>query len=164
MHDKQLHGGKKTNLTKLAKGGYCGGGKMKAKKYNTGGELPQDKTDRIAREENKADRELVTKPARAVVEGVKRMYNAATGKGAKDFEPKTFTKAMGGPDDSGWEKYSQYTATDAVTTPVGGADAEMRPLNMGKKSKAYKASDFKQGGKVRGCGCAVKGKTKGRMV
>ena len=29
MHDKQLHGGKKTNLTKLKSGGYCGGGKMK---------------------------------------------------------------------------------------------------------------------------------------
>jgi hypothetical protein len=39
MHDDQLHGGKKTNLTKLKTGGYCGGGKMKAKKYATGGSV-----------------------------------------------------------------------------------------------------------------------------
>ena len=39
MHDKQLHGGKKTDLAKLKAGGYCGGGKMKAKKYASGGSV-----------------------------------------------------------------------------------------------------------------------------
>lgn len=35
MHDDQLHGGKKTNLMALKKGGMCGGGM--AKKYAKGG-------------------------------------------------------------------------------------------------------------------------------
>ena len=35
MHDTQLHGGKKTNLKALKKGGMCGGGM--AKKYAKGG-------------------------------------------------------------------------------------------------------------------------------
>jgi hypothetical protein len=35
MHDKQMHGGKKTDLAKLKKGGMCSGGK--AKKYEGGG-------------------------------------------------------------------------------------------------------------------------------
>lgn len=35
MHDDQLHGGKKTDLKGLKKGGMCGGGT--AKKYARGG-------------------------------------------------------------------------------------------------------------------------------
>jgi hypothetical protein len=35
MHDKQLHGGKKTDLAALKKGGMCSGGK--AKKMAKGG-------------------------------------------------------------------------------------------------------------------------------
>lgn len=46
MHEKQLHGGKKSDLTKLKKGGMCGmcsGGKTK--KYEEGGsvkDVPED--------------------------------------------------------------------------------------------------------------------------
>jgi hypothetical protein len=39
MHDDQLHGGKKTNLAKLKKGGMCGGGM--SKKYASGGKVAQ---------------------------------------------------------------------------------------------------------------------------
>ena len=39
----------------------------KMKKYAAGGELPQDMVDRMAREENEADRELIMSPARAGV-------------------------------------------------------------------------------------------------
>ena len=35
MHDKQMHGGKKTDLATLKKGGMCSGGK--AKKMASGG-------------------------------------------------------------------------------------------------------------------------------
>lgn len=45
MHDKQMHGGKKTDLATLKKGGMCSGGK--AKKYEEGGmtmvkDVPED--------------------------------------------------------------------------------------------------------------------------
>lgn len=152
----------------------------KAKRYNKGGELPQAMVDRMAREENEADRELVAKPARAVAEGAKKMYRAATGKGAKGFTPRTSLHNLG--DDLG---IGESQDTSAVRSPVGdepnlpGFGTAIRPLNMGKKSKAPKAADYvekdkkegvvrgseyKKGGKVRGCGIAQKGLTKGRMV
>jgi hypothetical protein len=156
---------------------------MKAKRYAEGGELPQDLVDRLARESNKSDKELVTKPARAVAEGVRSMYRAATGKDpktgekSKPFQPRTYVDFDGG-----------HTPSETVQSPVGGkpgdGSANMRSLNMGKKSKAsstadYKKydeergtmtnKDFKKGGSVssaskRGDGCAIKGKTRGRMV
>lgn len=155
----------------------------KMKKYAEGGELPQAMVDRMAREENKADRELVTKPARAIAEGAKKMYNAATGKGAKDFTPRTSLHNLG--DDLG---IGESQDTTAVKSPVGdapnlpGFGTAVRPLNMGKKSKAPKAADYaakdkkegvlrgseyKAGGSVktssaskRADGCAVRGKTR----
>jgi hypothetical protein len=128
-------------------------------------ELPQDLTDRIAREENQADRELVTKPARAVMDAARKIGDTLTGKGAKDFEPKRFDKSTGYVDTEGNEITYKSPATDAVRTPVGGPGAEMRSLNMGKKSGAYKTSDFKKGGKVssaskRADGCCIRGKTR----
>jgi hypothetical protein len=142
-------------------------------------ELPQAMVDRMAREENEADRELVAKPTRAVAEGVKKIYRAATGKDpktgekSKPFQPRTYVDFDGG-----------HTPSESVQSPVGGkpgdGSANMRSLNMGKKSKAsstedYKKydeergtmtnKDFKKGGKVssaskRADGCAIRGKTK----
>jgi hypothetical protein len=43
MHEAQLHGGKKSDMSKLKKGGMCSGGK--AKKYVEGGsvkDVPED--------------------------------------------------------------------------------------------------------------------------
>ena len=166
MHDKQEHKGEKTDLSKLKRGGrskkevgtvkkYCGG--KSVKKMSDGkstGELPQDLTDRLAKESNKEDRELITKPARAIAGAAKQMYDAATGKGAKDYEPKKFGKDTAYiVDDYGNDTGSYGPSTGAVTSPVGGPDNEIRSLNMGKKSKAPKASDFnerifkKRGGK-----------------
>lgn len=128
-------------------------------------ELPQDLTDRLAREENEADRELVAKPARAVMGAARKMAGALTGKDAKDFEPKSFDKSTGYLDTAGNEVTYKSPAYDAVRSPVGGPGAEMRSLNMGKKSGAYKTSDFKSGGKVssaskRADGCCIRGKTR----
>jgi hypothetical protein len=39
MHESQLHGGKKSNLTALKKGGMCGG--SMSKKYASGGKVAQ---------------------------------------------------------------------------------------------------------------------------
>jgi hypothetical protein len=137
----------------------------KMKKYAEGGELPQAMVDRMAREENKADRELVTKPARAIAEGAKKMYNAATGKGAEDFEPAKRTRATGYTDEDGTPQRQTKAPTDAVTSPVGGRGNEVRSLNMGKKAKKEGFDDFKAGGKVssaskRADGCCVRGKTR----
>ena len=151
----------------------------KVKRYAEGGELPQAMVDRMARKENEETRELVTKPARAVAEGVRSMYRAATGKDpktgekSKPFQPRTYVDFDGG-----------HTPSEAVQSPVGGkpgdGSANMRSLNMGKKSKAsstedYKKydeergtmtnKDFKKGGKVssaskRADGCAIRGKTR----
>jgi hypothetical protein len=139
------------------------------KKYAQGGELPQAMVDRMKREENKEDRELVAKPARAIAGAAKRMYDAATGKDAKDFEPKKLKAEVGGLSGSDSKNKGTYTADRAVSSPVGGEGSEIRSLNMGKKSKATKVEEFKKGGMIgsaskRADGCAIKGKTKGRMV
>jgi hypothetical protein len=137
----------------------------KMKKYAEGGELPQDLTDRLAREDNKATRELVTKPARAVMERAKKMAGTLTGKGAKDFEPAKRTRATGYTDEDGTPQREIKAPTDAVTSPVGGRGNEVRSLNMGKRAQKEGFDDFKAGGKVssaskRADGCAIRGKTR----
>ena len=128
-------------------------------------ELPQAMVDRMAREENEADRELVAKPARAIAGAAKRMYDAATGKDAKDFEPAKRTRATGYTDADGTPQRETKAPTDAVTSPVGGRGNEVRSLNMGKKTQKEGFDDFKKGGKVssaskRADGCAIRGKTR----
>jgi hypothetical protein len=128
-------------------------------------ELPQAMVDRMAREENEADRELVAKPARAIAGAAKRMYDAATGKDAKDFEPAKRTRATGYTDEDGTPQRETKAPTDAVTSPVGGRGNEVRSLNMGKKTQKEGFDDFKKGGKVssaskRADGCAIRGKTR----
>jgi hypothetical protein len=136
------------------------------KKYAEGGELPQAMVDRMKRKENEEDRELVAKPARAAVDAAKRMYDAATGKDAKDFEPKKIKGEVGAlASTEGKGKGFKYVADRAAFSPVGGEGSELRSLNMGKKSKAVKAEEFKKGGKVssaskRADGCAIRGKTR----
>lgn len=61
----------------------CGGGGMK--KYQAGGSVvkdPQALTDRIAREENAQDRELVMGPLRSLKNLAVKGYNKLTGQGA----------------------------------------------------------------------------------
>jgi hypothetical protein len=128
-------------------------------------ELPQAMVDRMKREENREDRELVTKPARAIAGAAKRMYDAATGKDAKDFEPAKRTRATGYTDEDGTPQREIKAPTDAVTSPVGGRGNEVRSLNMGKKAQKEGFDDFKKGGKVssaskRADGCAIRGKTR----
>lgn len=115
MHDKQLHGGKKTDLTKLKSGGYCGGGKMK--KYAEGGSIFQDLKDKVmgTEEQNKAAAERMKK--------------------------------------------EDAKSPDTVQAKVNRMIDKVKTVEKKKGGVVYKS-----GGSVRGCGCAVKGKTKGRMV
>ena len=95
---------------------------------------------------------------RAIAEEV-RAEKDKDRKSNKDFEPK----------DTNYGPGPGFEDRDAVRSPVGGSigsGAEMRSLNMGKKSKASKASsDYKKGGMVssaskRADGCAIRGKTR----
>ena len=127
---------------------------------------PDDIVADIDRRQNKEDRELITKPARAIVGAAKQMYDAATGKGAKDFEPAKRTRATGYTDEDGIPQRETKAPTDAVTSPVGGRGNEVRSLNMGKKAQKEGFDDFKKGGSVRSSasaradGCAIRGKTR----
>lgn len=98
MHDKQSHEGEKTDLSKLKKGGrskkevgtvkkYCGGKSVKkmADGKSTGPvveettvvkPLPQDITDKIAQEENKADAAIIPNAIQAVKSAGKKAYKA----------------------------------------------------------------------------------------
>ena len=101
MHDKQEHKGEKTDLSKLKRGGrskkevgtvkkYCGG--KSVKKMSDGkstGELPQDLTDRIAREENEADAAIIPNTINKVKEIGKSVVNSVQenlAQGAKEHQ------------------------------------------------------------------------------
>jgi hypothetical protein len=142
----------------------------KMKKFADGGELPQDKTDRIAREENEDDKKLLRKIAGAglaVPAGLAGVILSAH-------------PDMPGPIDSA--KLGAKTVYHSITGNKKGeenalneAKAAMkrdknveRKYNTGETTNAA-GDSYKKGGKVssaskRADGCAVRGKTKGRMV
>jgi hypothetical protein len=112
MHDKQLHGGKKTDLAKLKKGGMCKG-------YAEGGSIFQDLKDKVmgTKEQNeKAKKEMAVQDAKS---------------------------------------------PDTVQAKVNRMIDKVKPV---EKKKGGMCKGYAAGGKVRGCGMATKGLTKGRMV
>jgi len=121
---------------------------------------PDEIVAEIDRRQNEEDKDLLPRAGRAIAGSVKKVYDAATGKDAKDFEPKTVN-----------DEHIMYVDTSPARSPVGGEyggskNAEMRSLNMGMKSKATKTSDYKKGGTVkssaskRADGCCIRGKTR----
>jgi hypothetical protein len=125
---------------------------------------PDEIVAEIDRKQNEEDKDLIPRAGRVVAGAAKKIYNSATGKGAEDFEPK---QTYDVPDKNG-NAFGTMPETDAVRSANS---IFVRPLNMGIKSKATKASEYKKGGKVkassaskRADGCCIKGKTKGRMV
>ena len=131
---------------------------MKTKKYAQGGELPQAMVDRMAREENEADRELIMGPARAAGKAAK----AVGAKLKKDLTGGAFTGArLNMPSNT---RLGKLSAAD--TRLLNKTDAMKKNPYESEKESEY---GFKKGGKVssaskRADGCAVKGKTKGRIV
>jgi hypothetical protein len=112
MHEKQLHGGKKSNLTKLRSGGSCKG-------YAAGGSIIQDLKDKVmgtAEQNEKAKKEMAAQDAKS---------------------------------------------PDTVQAKVNRMIDKIKP--EGKKAGGM-CKSYATGGKVRGCGVATKGLTKGRMV
>lgn len=131
MHDKQEHPGKKTDLSKLKKGGMtmkkmCSGGK--AKRYDEGGEIEFE--TKQGKNESIGD-DVRARAMKAIAEG-----------GQKDMpKPKARMKP----------KAKSNAMTDSMS--------RMNPMG----------DTYKKGGSVgsassRADGCAVRGKTKGKMV
>jgi hypothetical protein len=147
-------------------------------------ELPQDLTDRIAREENEADRAAMRK---YVVEPVKtagkKIYENVMGTSEQNetaqknldkqaTEGSKLAKFLGGKTkkDEGFEPRMtshgdvDFVDTSAVRSPVSGTGQDVRSPNMGVKSKSPKA--MKKGGMVkssaskRADGCCIRGKTR----
>lgn len=122
----------------------------KGKKFRGGGMADgKEITDRIAREENKADTSAFD---RYTVEPAKRGLAAI-----KD--------AIMGTKEQNAAAAERMRARDAANP-----DSPLTKMNKtlgygdGKKKGGKVSCGMKAGGKVRGCGCAIKGKTKGRMV
>lgn len=136
----------------------CGG---KVKKYAEGGEVLPD-YEREPSDEDKAQQGAAIAQYK-VDKGMnpnlsddmtfKEAFAAARKEGDKKFtwRGKDYSTELAKPKASFADKAKKAGFTSAETK--GGAAL------MTRKDRAYKA-----GGSVRGCGCAVKGKTKGRMV
>ena len=117
----------------------------KGKKFRGGGMADgKDITDRIAREENEADKAAMD---RYTVEPMKRGFGAL-----KD--------AIMGTEAQNAAAAARMKARDEANPNS--------PLTKMNKTLGYKkggsVSAKKSSGSARGCGCAIKGKTKGRMV
>jgi len=119
---------------------------------------PDEIVAEIDRKQNEEDLDLPARAGHAVAGAAKKIYNAATGKGAEDFEPKQTQDVL----DKNGNAYGTMPETDAVRSANS---TYVRPLNMGSKSKATKASEYKKGGKIRSAssradGCCIRGKTR----
>ena len=125
---------------------------MLMKKYAQGGELQQAIVDRMAREENEADRELIMGPARAGV----RAGKAVAEKLKKDLTGGAATGArLNMPSNTRLGKLSAadtrlLNKTDAMKKNPYETEEDMGMKKGGKVSSASKRAD----------GCAIRGKTR----
>ena len=162
MHDAQEHkGGKGTNLAKLRKGGMA---MKKAKRYDDGGEVEfetkQGKNSMVdddtrAKALDYANTDVDAEPRLDDIpipgEKAKAKAKAAAPKGAKAF---TRAETKGGA--------ALMTRKDRSDMP--------KPKAASKAKSSSSSTDYsvgmamKAGGKVRGCGIASKGLTKGKTV
>jgi hypothetical protein len=126
------------------------------KKYAQGGELPQAMVDRMKREENKEDRELIMGPARAA------------GKAAKAVGDKIKEDLTGG----AFVGSRLNMPSNTRLGKLSAADTRLLNKTDAMKKNPYETREdmgMKKGGMVssaskRADGCAVKGKTRGRIV
>jgi hypothetical protein len=160
MHDKQLHGGKKTDLAKLKKGG-------KIKKYEEGGMTFADMP-----EEDRASQ------ARAAMDAINARQAAASEAAGGMSEMKSMPRrpmAAKAPAKAPMRKYrdegSQGIAKMAANPAVVGKQSA--PVKKGamedlmdtvRKAPKLMKSGGSVGASKRADGCATKGKTKGTMV
>jgi hypothetical protein len=149
----------------MRKGGSCKGYKAGGKvRYNDGG-MPDYEREPSAEDRKQQEGAMAEYTARKEREDIlsrplakasfKEAFAEARANGDKTFEymGKKYSTDVAKPEKSFAEKAKKAGFASAETK--GGAAL------MTRKDRS---TGMKSGGKVRGCGCAVKGKTKGRMV
>jgi hypothetical protein len=128
----------------------------KVKKYAEGGELPQAMVDRMARKENEEDRELIMGPVRAAGKAAKMVGD----KLKKDLTGGAFTGArLNMPSNT---RLGKLSAAD--TRLLNKTDAMKQNPYETEKESEYKAGGSVKSASKRADGCAIKGKTRGKMV
>jgi hypothetical protein len=120
-------------------------------------ELPQEMVDRMAREENAADRELVMGPVRAGVKAGK----AVAEKLKKDMTGGAYTGSrLNMPSNT---RLGKLSAAD--TRLLNKTDAmKKNPYETGEDMGMKKGGSVKSSASKRADGCCIKGKTRGKMV
>jgi len=119
-------------------------------------ELPQDLVDRIARQENEADRELFMTPIRAGVKAGK----AVGEKVKQDLTGGAYTGSrLNMPSNT---RLGKLSAGD--TELLNKADASKNRERFIREISKKAGGVIKSSASKRADGCAIKGKTKGRMV
>jgi hypothetical protein len=181
MHEKQLHGGKKSNLTKLRSGGSCkgyaAGGKVR---YNDGG-MPDYEREPDAEDKGLQSAEVaaykVSKGMDPNKSGEEEHMDAVKRKAvldkplAKAYFKEAFADARAAGDKTFeymGKKYSTSVAGPSFkdkAKKAGFASAETKG-GAALMTRKDRSTGMKAGGsvKARGCGIAQRGKTKGRMV
>ena len=120
-------------------------------------ELPQEMVDRMAREENAADRELVMGPVRAGVKAGK----AVAEKLKKDMTGGAYTGSrLNMPSNT---RLGKLSAAD--TRLLNKTDAMKKNPYETERESGYKSGgSVKSSASKRADGCAQRGKTRGKMV
>jgi hypothetical protein len=139
----------------------------KVKKYAEGGELPQAMVDRMAKEENEEMRKMMMAPVKAAGAAAKAVGN----KVKEDLTGGAATGVrlnMGRlPGEAAAKKLGMEKSTDtekrnaAAYLRKGYKDDEAKDM---AKSKAYKSGGSVSSASKRADGCAMRGKTRGKMV
>ena len=124
-------------------------------------ELPQAMVDRMKREENKEDRELIMGPVRAAGKAAKAAGESIKEnlkQGASEYQPPKYNLNM-----SSNTRLGKLSAAD---TRLLNKTDEMKknPYEIEKESPYKKGGAVKSSASKRADGCAVKGKTRGRIV
>lgn len=184
MHDKQLHGGKKTDLAKLKKGG-------KVKKYEDGGLTFADMPEEDRASQARAAIDAINARQAAASEaagGASTMRSTArrpvaskaavakpTVKAASVTKEEITGAPAAKPKTAGMKSLEEYSARSPWNTRgktnIYGSGPAKKPMgtDLGYADVQGKAPGMKKGGSVSGAskradGCATKGKTKGTMV
>lgn len=112
-------------------------------------ELPQEMVDRMAREENEADRELVAKPLRMLKNKIQEDLQGGAYTGSRLNMPSN-------------TRLGKLSTAD--TRLLNKTDAMKKNPYETEKESPYKKGGVVSSASKRADGCAVRGKTKGRMV
>lgn len=156
MHDKQQHGGKKTNLAGLKKGGILEKGT--GEKYASKAAMMRHEKKETKAEEKKEHGKVKKYADGGIINTIKNMFKS------DKAAPKGKAKGVA------------ITKETITATPGAIPSDILDTLQTRKNEKAFKefekrresGEDYKKGGCIkkfaRGGGCEVRGKTRGRII